>query len=238
MIGKYKMKKIIVMLLGFPIITACSSEGAKLGLYGASENLLAIKVVGAKSFNPNIKHGQIEKYLVTIEGEGIETPITAEFDGNASEGVIDGVPTGSDRKITIEAINPNKNIIRAGEILGVDVDDGLTEVSVEMQSVPIFANLADGASVENTRLTFELFADPNHKVGVEEVGVSTNVSEINLDAATGIGVMKPPLISGGEHEFIVRDMETNRISKIKLKVSDGVKRKPAPFVAGQTLVSF
>ena len=224
--------KLIIILFFTAVIAACSSEGAKLDSSGNSANLLAIKVVGAKSFNPNIAHGQIEKYTVTVEGEGIETPIVAEFDGTASEGVIDGVPAGGDRKITVEAINPNKSVIRAGETVGVSVGGGLTEVSVEMQSVPIFANLADGASIENTRLTFELFSDPSHKVSVEEAGISANSNEINLDATTGMGEVRPPLISQGEHEFVVRDLETNRSSKIKLKVSDGVKRTPAPFVAG------
>ena len=198
-------------------------------------------VTGSKSFNPNIDHGRIVSYRVIVTGDGIDPPIIAEFDGSATEGVIDGIPTGSNRQIVVEAVNANGVVIRQGDRPDVTVEGGKTaDVEVKLESVPIFTNLADKSIIENTRLIFQIFSDPTNPVVVEDItndatamlaDVSTMATEINLDTSTGLGKMAPPIQSAGEHTYSVRNVLTGRLSAVTVKLLDGRKRKGAPFVA-------
>lgn len=199
-----------------------------------------MKVIGAKGFNPRIAPGRVERYAVKIEGPGIASPIVAEFPGDAESGLVEGVPVGDGRVVSVTAMNANAATILAGETPGVEVDDGLTTVEIALEAVPIFTNLADGAAVDNTRLVFRLFSDPAHPVVVEEMGggdaaaladASTGGTEIALDASTGLGVLAPVPLAPGDHRFSVRDVATGRSSSAEVRLLDGARRKGAPFVA-------
>jgi hypothetical protein len=203
---------------------------------------MKLVVKGSKSFNPNINHGKIVTYRVTISGEGIDQSIVAEFDGTATEGVIEGIPTGGGRQIVVEAINPNDAIIRQGEKGDVTVEGGrVAEVEVTLESVPIFTNIADGNSLDNTRLIFQIFSDPQNPVVVVEdatsaeasalADVSTQTTEINLDVSTGLGKLAPVLQPAGQHKYTVRNINTGRSSTVTVGLMDGTKRKGAPFFA-------
>lgn len=200
---------------------------------------IAVEVIGAQSFNPRIAPGGIERFAVMIEGPGIATPLTAEFPGDAAGGIIEGVPVGSGRIIAVQAINANGAAIRAGEAHGVEVDDGLTNVAVELEAVPIFTNIADGAFIDNTRLVFRLFSDPAHGVvidgeanGMTEAlaDASTGAVEIQLDASTGLGRCAPTPLPPGEYRFTVRDAVTGRSSVATVRLLDGSRQRGAPFV--------
>ncbi|MFA4874142.1 MAG: hypothetical protein WC956_09035 [bacterium] len=226
--------KQICCLIIIILITGCSSSGTHDG--GA----LAIKVSGAKSFNPWIDHGHIQKYRVTVSGEGIGQPITAEFPGDATEGVVEGIPSGEDRFISVEAINDNDAIIRAGERGDVEVGGGLSEVEVALEAVPIFTNIADGNAIDNTRLVFKIFGDPSHPVNVQEerggsakllVDAAINAAEILLDESSGLGRMAPALIEPGLSSFTVKDVVTGRATTVSAVLLDGTKAKAAPLVS-------
>ena len=221
----------LVALLGLLALAGCS------GGAGEGAGSLAVSVKNARSFDPKAKHGRIETYEVKIEGEGIASPIVSFFPGDAEEGVIEGVPVGEERTVSVSAANPNGATIRAGETSGVRVTDGLTEVSVEMEAVPIFTNVADGAVVDNTRMVFRLFSDPKNPVVVEEVkrggsqalvDASTNAAEIALDVVTGEGRLSPSLMEPGSRRFAVKDLITGRRSEAGVLLLDGTKRRPAP----------
>ena len=205
----------------------------------AGTSALAVRVAGAHSFNPSISHGQIKLYRVTIEGSGIAEPIVAEFDGGAMEGVIEDVPSGNDRIVSVLAINANDVIIRAGEALDVHVGSGTSEVDVEMESVPIFTNLTDGNVIESSRLAMHIFADPDRLVVIDDIfdGVTggladaaSGLNEINFDRSDGTGVLVPGNLALGKHTFVVRDIETSRKTSVEAFVVAG-SRRPAPFVA-------
>lgn len=224
------------------ILTSCGGSFQTSG----GNSALAVKITSAKSFNPSINHGRIEKYRVTITGNGIDAPLSAEFSGDATEGTIDNVPTGDDRTVSVEAINPNSATIRAGEAEGVSVGGGINEVEVALEAVPIFTNLADGNTIDNTRLVFKIFSDPKNSVEVAElkedaalplIDPSINSAEINLNQSTGVGQLAPLLIASGEHIFTVRDTVTGRLSKAQVILVDGTKRKPAPVVSATELRS-
>lgn len=228
----------IVTLLGLLAIAGCGG-GADF-----ATGSLAVQVTNAKSFDPRAPHGRIERYVVRIEGEGIAPPIEATFAGDVAGGVIDHVPVGERRLITVEAINPNDATIRAGEEENVTVTDEQTTVAVAMEAVPIFTNLTQGTAIDNTRLAFRLFSDPAHPVVVEEIAgeaatalvdAATSVADIQLDAATGLGRLSPALLAPGRHRFAVRDVASGRQSTAEVLLLDGTKRRAAPlFAAGSS----
>ncbi|MFA4971591.1 MAG: hypothetical protein WC683_03180 [bacterium] len=230
-----EMKRIIALLALLALAGCGAGEFS-----GAGGGMLAVRVRHAASFNPNIEHGRIEMYRVTVDGEGMERPIVATFDGNAEEGIVSGVPTGDNRTVAVEAVNPNDAVIRAGEAFGVKVNGGVTEVPVDMEAVPIFTNIASGNTIDNTRLVFKLFSDPSNPVEVLEyegdeqtalVDASTNLSEIYLDQSTGLGKFAPLPIRPGKREFEVRDMLTGRSHRAIVLMIDGTHRRPAPLVS-------
>lgn len=204
---------------------------------------LAITIDGAKTFNPNVEHGRIDRYRVVIRGDHMDE-IAAEFDGDVDEAVIEGIPTGNGRSVFVEAINPNGLTIRAGESLGVKINSGFNDVPVEIESVPIFANITDGATIENTRLAFRIFSDPMHPIAVDGVSDSesfaivdaaTNLHEIYADESTWLASISPRIMSEGEHVFEVRNLSNDRSSKVRVKLVDGERAVPAPLVSASSV---
>ncbi len=227
-----EMKRIILLL------SLLALAGCGLGEGGQGSGV-AVRVTKAASFDPSIEHGRIERYVVSISGEGIDAPITGEFPGDTEEGVVEGVPAGGDRTVEVRAMNPNGVAIRGGEAFGVSVGGGITEVSIELESIPIFTNIADGNTIDNTRLVFRIFSDPANPVIVEEadgpasplVDASRGVPELYLDESTGMGTVAPGLIEPGEHSFAVRDAVTGRSHAVDVRLVDGTGRRPAPLVS-------
>lgn len=204
-----------------------------------------LTVKGAQSFNPSIDHGRIVEYRVSISGPGIEGELVTGFPGDAEEGVIEGIPAGDDRRIEVRAINPNRAVIREGEEDGVVIGGGSTaDVNIMLESVPLFTNLMDGSVVENTRLVFRIFADPDGSVVIEDLSSSksellANASsaspEVAFDEVTGLGVMSPAVLLPGEHAFTARNTLTDRSSTVAVRLIDGSKRKAAPLFSASTV---
>ncbi len=235
--------KHLTLIFVLVLLVSCgggTNSGSRSACDGAC-GVLKVAVTGSKSFNPSIEHGRIISYRVTISGAGIETPIVAEFDGTATGGVIENIPVGADRQIVVEAVNANNAIIRQGEQGGVIIEGGNTaEVDVAMQAVPIFTNLADGNTLDNTRLVFQIFSDPANPVAVEDVtgtssailaDASSTATQINLDVATGLGKMAPSLQPTGQRKYKVYDVVSGRFSEVTLNLNDGTKRRGAPLFA-------
>lgn len=231
---------LIMTLISTLVICSC---GTNPGDKGDGHASLAITIEGGKIFNPNIEHGSVDKYRVVIRGDRMDD-IAAEFDGGAQEGVIDGIPVGDDREITVEAINPNGLAIRAGEALGVKINSGFNDVPVRLESVPVFANIADGATIENTRLIFRVFSDPAHAIVVDGandsesfsiVDAATNLNEIHADESTWLASISPKIMPKGEHVFEVRDLSSDRSSSIRVRLIDGERARPAPLVSASSV---
>lgn len=227
-----ELKKLLA-LLGLLALGGCGGGDGD----GAS---LVVSVLGAKAFDARAEHGRIEKYEVLVTGEGIQRAVVAQFPGDASEGVIEGVPAGEGRRVDVRAVNPNGSVIRAGEAQGVRVGGGLTAVEVTLEAVPIFTNLAQGNAVDNTRLVFSVFGDPEHPAIVEEVreegavpmlDAASGLPEFNLDAATGLGRLAPALLEPGKRTFSVTDLATGRRSLVGVRVVEGRGRRSAPIVS-------
>lgn len=226
--------KRILALLALLALSGCGG-GAENG--GAS---LAINVIGAKSFDPSAEHGRVEKYEVIVAGEGIEGDIVSEFPGDATEGVVEDVPAGENRRVEVRAVNPNQAVIRAGEATGVKLEGGMNAVDVAMEAVPIFTNLAAGNAVDNTRLVFKVFSDPANPVMVTEQSAdgaspvfdaSTNRTELSLDTVTGLARLASPVMEPGVRTFAVTDLVTGRQSAVAVRLLEGRGRRSAPSVS-------
>lgn len=201
-------------------------------------------VTGSKSFNPNISHGLITQYKVTITADDMATPIEAVFEGTAESGVIEGVPEGENRKITVEAINSNEAKIREGETEGLEVkSDNVTETEVKMESVPVFANLSSGNVIPNTRFKAVVFSEPGDAVSIEDaydgatlplLDIATTSTDIQPDTSSGIANISPPLLPAGEHKFTVKNARTGRLSEVTVRLIDGTKLKPAPLFSASS----
>lgn len=227
--------RISFLIVMISMLAACGNGAAT----GDFSNALAIRVLHAHSFDPAAEHGRVVRYRVTVSGQDIELPIVAEFPGDAAEGVVEGVPAGEGRTVSVVAINPNEAAILAGEARGVEVGGGINDVPVDLEAVPIFTNLHSGNAVENTRLIFRLFSTPEHPVIVEErfktqatvlPDASLGSAEILLDQSTGLGRCAPILLPPGRHHFAVRDAVTGRETEVVVELTDGTRQQPAPLV--------
>lgn len=204
---------------------------------GSGSGRLALRITGARSFNPAITPGQIVQYDITVSGEGFE-PVRTVVAGGATEATITGIPTGAHRMVHVAAVNPNQQKIREGEATDVEVpDDAVAEVRVAMQAVPVITNVAEGAVVANTRLRLRIFSDPASIVElVSDTGgasaVLTDVAEnrptVATDAATGVAAFVPPKLAPGEYRLTVRDAKTGRKSQVNVVVTDGARDRAAP----------
>ncbi len=233
--------RIMILIILASLVASCGGGAASNGDAAS----LAIRVENAAPFDPSIAHGRIERYRVMIEGEGIAEPIVAEFDGGASEGTIENVPTGGDRLVSVTALNANAQSIRAGEAPGVPIHGGTNEVAIVLEAVPIFTNLAEGNVVDRERLIMRILADPAHPVRiVDEVDAAAIVLAdgteerglIQMNAATGEGRFVPQPLATGWHRFTVRDAETGRESAARILLIDGARR-PAPLVAAGAVLT-
>lgn len=230
-----QIKKILT-LLGLLALSGCGANLAS----SSDGSALAITLSNSKTFDSTARHGKVELYRIEIDADGLENPITAQFPGDATEGVIEGVPCGGGRRVSVEAVNPNDSVILAGESEGIEIGEDVTEVNVKLEAVPIFTNIANGSQIENTRLVFRMFSDPSHALVVEEVGsdsalpivdADTNLNEVRLDSSTGLGRLSPQLVEPGTHTFKVSDVDTGRSSQVSVLLLNGNARRPAPLAA-------
>lgn len=240
------MKRVIILMtMG---IAACGGGASSFSVSPSSSNAvpggagqIALKVSGAKSFNPNITPGQIKHYLITVSGDDFSS-IQTVVAGDATEATIDGIPTGAHRTVTIAALNPNDQTIREGEANDVAIPGGVaTEVPITMQAVPVITNVADGAFVANSRLRLNIFSDP---ATIVELTADTGQTVMTLndvvenrpmvatDASSGVASFVPSKMVPGDYTLTVRDSKTGRKSQVSIVVTDGARERGAPLVSG------
>ena len=237
-----------ILFMCFFMVIGCGDVNGRHASGGAMDGGgLAIVVKGIDASSPLLPdYARIATYRVTVSGEGIDEPIVAEFDGDADEGTIEHIPTGKNRRVEVTAANPRQQVIHAGETSDVEVSGGINaEVAVELQSVPIFVNLEEDARIDNTRIAFRVYTTPGDVLEIEDrslddekslVDAATSLPEVSADISTGVALLRPQLLTTGDHVFVARNVATGRQSQITLHLLDGTKRKAAPlFSAGLVL---
>lgn len=232
---KKTIQNIAVLFISLTI-SGCGGDFA--GVQDPASGALSVSLTNSKSSEAKGPIGTIQKYKILIEGADIPNAIETEFHGDARFGVIENIPVGEARKISVEGTNSNGELIRAGEIGGVDIGGGDNEARVVLESVPVFTNLKNDNLCDNARLHFSVYSDAPYPVQIEEINSNgTSVisdqslafNEINPDESTGRGSLRAPVLPPGPHEFIVRDLITNRSSKVRVRLFDGTKLRAAPF---------
>jgi len=232
----------ITVIMGLGLIGCGGSPTVALsGKYDCSDGScgnVRLLVNGTKASVLKSPYAQIQSFLVEVSGPGIDGSLSGEFPGDAEEGVIEGVPAGEDRLVSVSAINVDDDTIRAGETGGVSVQGGATsDVEIDLEAVPIFVNLGNDSIVENTRLVFRVFSESSGPLLITNsadtatttlVDAATSAPEIYLDLSTGLGSLAPALIDPGAYTFKVSDPSTERFSEVDLRLLDGSKRKAAP----------
>lgn len=233
-----------VFLLGLIALAACSGGGQ--GEAEFSNKNLALTVSGSKSFNPNVIHGQIDYYQLTVTADDLTAPFTERFSGEASSGKMVGIPTGTNRTVLVEAVNPNGLVIRRGKAEGVTISPGLmSHVEIVMHTVPIFTNVANKSTVTAGRLSFGIFGEPGTSLEVLEVDGETPETIMDSESGNAFVDTSPPdglfrhrpaeEFEAGVKTFQVRDRNTDEATEVTLLLCDDTIRPGIAVTAGGTV---
>lgn len=229
--------RLLALALSISLLSSCSGDGG-----GPAQKNLGLTISGSRSFNTDIIHGQIDHYRLTVTGPDINKEITQDFGGASEAAQMGGVPVGTDRTITVEAINPNGVVIRRGKVEGVTITAGVfSELSIVMHSVPIFTNVTDKSAVAGRRLGLEIFGEPGSELeiltrdsGAEEIMTSRSAGKALVDTSkeSGLFVMDPLELTPGLHTFCVRDRNTQEITEVTFTIYDHLTRPGISINAG------
>lgn len=225
----------------FLILVSCSGGSDSTSISGKN---LSLTVSGSRSFNPDIEHGAIDYYQVTISNEDLEDPIVERFAGDATSAKILNIPFGDNYVILVEAFNLNGLVIRRGQKEGIHIYPGkITSVDLAMNSVPIFTNITDKSFVSADRLQFEVFAEPESSVEILDI-TNTETPEKIVDETTGnafvdtsvnvegVYTVVPQKMDQGLYSFQVRDKETGEASTLTVTLTGSTLRPGVHLVSG------
>lgn len=186
-----------------------------------------------QEFNPNVAHGEIDRYKVTITGSTLLAPIVQYYEADTTSASFDGFVDGTTLNILVEYININGLTVRRGYSETVSITAGeTTTASLNINNVPIFANVSDGATVYNNRFAPEIFApgeiefqirdffNTNESI-LEDIDSDLAYFSISEDDPTSTLTINVPELSTGEHELTVTDMDTGESSSVTINILDG-----------------
>lgn len=229
---------VIVLLL----IISCGGENNSMSLEGPH---IALSVLQSKSHNPQISHGQIDHYTLTVTAPDLKIPFTHVFGGDAEAGKITDIPTGSKRTLTMEAVNINQQVIRRGRVEGIDIVPGMfSTVEIVMHAVPIFVNIKDKSAVADRRLQFTLFGEAGSELNLmETVGsaeaknlVDQNSGRAGIDTSNreGLFTFTPQTMDQGLHFFKVLDVKNGEESTLAVSLYEQTVRPGLSLNSGGT----
>lgn len=226
-----KKAKLFLVVSIIALMAGCSSGDGEKAFSGKN---LAITVSGSRSFNPNIIHGRIDYYLITITAQDLNIPFTQRFGGDSESATMLGIPTGTGRTILIEAYNPNGLVIRRGQREGIDIiPNQISHVEIAMHSVPIFTNIADKSAISGRRLIFEIFGEPGSRLEIQYgegeaakvcVDTKTDKALVNTTDEEGLFTFLPEEFEEGIHTFSVSDLDSREASDVTISLFDSTVR--------------
>lgn len=212
-----------------------------------SDNL-ALVVSNTQSFNPNINHGKIIYYEITVTGPDLGKKFIKRFSTKTRRARVLGIPVGKSRTILVEAFNANGVVIRRAKKEGVAIEGAkLTQVQLAMDAVPIFTNVADKGLVRHAKTRLGIFGEPNSRLRIHEiddegdalevwVNRSTHVAYVDTSSDEGLFYFDLPRVELGIHRFRVTDENTGESSTIQASFYADKMQPGWNFVSGGDLV--
>lgn len=175
----------------------------------------------------------IDSFKVFVEGDGMDVPYETNLGADAKGLLLENLPLGKGRTLTVKAFNKNGELLRTGKIDNFVLENKTGDsFDLKLEAFPLVLNFNEGATISNRRLFLRLYADPQQKLQVEYNG------EILGSAVTnekGITSVYRPGLPAGDYQLTVRNLENDLTSALNLKIWEGSQMQGAPLGAGSTL---
>lgn len=230
--------------VAFGLATLCLMSCQQGQKDGVESGNFQIRMVSTQQFETTIDHGQVREYRITITADDGTAPIVHYFLAGTTEAQFDSFASGATLNITAEVINVNGQVIRRGQVRDLHIVGGqIIPVDMLVRTVPIFANLRDGARVPQNRLLPKIFVAAatelelwdNAESGsrqlvnalTDEPSFSLSLSEEPHVAPLAIGSLPP-----GQHELSVRDVKSGESSQVSIEILPPVQNQVLPTTAG------
>lgn len=181
----------------------------------------------------------LDSFEVTIEGEEMEAPFRKSLKADAKGMVLENLPLGRGRSLTVRGLNADGELLRLGKIESLKLDSTAGEsVALKLNAVPLVLNLRNEDQISNRRLFFRLFADPGEHLSVRLNG--TVLGERVADPR-GIASFYHPDLPPGRHSFTILNLENDLTTELNVSVWEGSQTLGAPLSAAsdvRTVSSF
>jgi hypothetical protein len=231
------MRMFVVLLLSLLMLHCGQAGDGGHVVVGDGAATLAIYRSQSSAVHPML---EAHRVIVRISGDSFDT-LEFAFAADVTELLMEGIPSGRDRYVTVAVENIREQVVRMGEQSDVDIaSDGVTDVTMTLDAVPIFTNVVDGSIVANTRFRPEVITAPGHTIhvryqrdgGFDEplIDAALGTDAIVTDPDVGVAAIATPPLAPGQYHLVVRDAETARTSQAELTIVDGTQRRSAPFV--------
>lgn len=219
----------------------------------STQGYLQLFLTANQEFNPNIDHGVVQYYKVTIVSQNQPQPLVQYFRAGTEKAEFLGFPHGDVLQVTIDIVNANGMVVRRGRSQEIVIQKGqILPVEIFVNNVPIFANVKNGATVIHNRflpkifapgeITFQLEDEFSNQVYLLQDEFSQDFSfSISTDIPTSIRPIFIKTLEPGFHGLTVEDPATEERTEIEIQVVAGTNRKVLPTTAGAyvgSMVSF
>lgn len=208
----------ISLLLGFWLLMSCGNGTEEAVSFSETEGepgYVHLNITNAKDLSPS-EVGTITSYKIRLEGDDF-APIEQIISNDASGVVIQGIPIGTNRHISVWALNRDGQILREGLLNNVTISTGKIELSIPLLSVPMVLNLEEGSAVSNQDLFFDLLTDPGHYLTVK---TTMPLGEVVADPQ-GFASFYPDILPAGYYQFTIVDEDSGKSRLLSLRLYEG-----------------
>lgn len=175
----------------------------------------------------------LHSFEVTIEGEDMEASFRKNLGADAKGMVLENLPLGRGRSLTVRGLNADGELLRLGKIESLKLDSTAGEsVALKLNAVPLVLNLRNESQISNRRLFFRLFADPGERLSVRLNG---DVLGERVADSRGIASFYHPDLPPGRYSFTIHNLENDLTTQLDLSVWDGAQTLGAPLSAASDL---
>lgn len=235
--GKFHSLIINIIFLGL-----CGCGVAGLGsvdgnIIGNSDNL---KIIMSGSSNdgvhPLMKINEYQMLFHKSDGNIDERVIAY----NSSIAHLKDLPSGSYKMIEVLGKNIRGDTVRYARAGSLSVSKGQqNSISLQLNPVPIFANIRNNAVEFNTRFRPVIVGFPNETLSVWHkksddaelsalLDVVSNSNEPQLTSDKATYDYSPKMLDVGEYDLVVEDRITGLQTNVQIRLLDGSKIRPAP----------